>query len=427
MKKFLLWLLLAGTAHAVVTINDFRKSVVLVSNAVNTASPVPLSQVAGVIASNSMVNIRAFGAVGNGVVDDTVAIQAAVNYAMTNHSSVYCPGPSVAYRTGQINITNSLTVYGDGKQFEGSGGTVFWPNSATANVFVVNSHTPSTLRDFSITANLFTPTAGAGITFLYSGATTTANIFSHVENVAFDGMFRGIDEVSASSTTIAFCDFWNIPINGYGLALDNTFNKDQGDRSVVHCTFSTIGQTNCVCIGWQGGGGDRFSDNKFFNSPGMVINLGFISSNATAQLYITGNSFDGVAGLAPAINIFNNTSGSNFFGITISGANQFIAGGAFNGWIFVTGNPSGTVQNVNISGGNQFFCYGASLSGNGVQFLNCTNVTFEGNTVIGGGNGTGILYSASGVGINSGNTITNFFANIVTNTSPTFVLGPNSR
>ena len=58
------------------------------------------------------VSVKDFGAVGDGVADDTVAIQAAVN---SGAGAVYVPGTASYYKlTDEITVPDSVTVYGDG-------------------------------------------------------------------------------------------------------------------------------------------------------------------------------------------------------------------------------------------------------------------------------------------------------------------------
>jgi hypothetical protein len=58
------------------------------------------------------VSVKDFGAVGDGVTDDTVAIQAAVNNGV---AAVYVPATTTYYKiTDDITVPNGVTVYGDG-------------------------------------------------------------------------------------------------------------------------------------------------------------------------------------------------------------------------------------------------------------------------------------------------------------------------
>lgn len=80
-----------------------------------------LSDVASTITSKNnlnfrVINVRDYGAVGNGTNDDTTAIQAAAN-AVTNNSSLYFPAGvykiTAAFGFSSTTLTN-VTIYGDG-------------------------------------------------------------------------------------------------------------------------------------------------------------------------------------------------------------------------------------------------------------------------------------------------------------------------
>lgn len=63
--------------------------------------------------SSDFVSVKDFGAVGNGIADDTAAIQAAINYAQDNGKSLYLPANT--YKTSStLNITKRIHIFGDG-------------------------------------------------------------------------------------------------------------------------------------------------------------------------------------------------------------------------------------------------------------------------------------------------------------------------
>jgi hypothetical protein len=112
------------------------------------------------------VSVKDFGAVGDGVTDDTVAIQAAIDYAITIKGSVFAP-TGVYLVTSPITLGSNITVYG-----EGMASTQFLANT-DIEVFNSNTSTLSSaislivLKDFWVNKTV-------------TGATTTFDI--HLQN-----------------------------------------------------------------------------------------------------------------------------------------------------------------------------------------------------------------------------------------------------
>jgi len=88
------------------------------------------------------VSVKDFGAVGDGVTDDTAAFQAAINAATTAGVSVLVPGTSSAYVCGPLVVTAS--VVGDGhrtaklKRKAGTSGA--WITVASHLILIRNLH-----------------------------------------------------------------------------------------------------------------------------------------------------------------------------------------------------------------------------------------------------------------------------------------------
>lgn len=66
-----------------------------------------------VITKGPLVDVRAFGAKGDGVTDDASAIQAAVDYAQTNLLNVYFPNGTYLINTHIFLASQRITIYGD--------------------------------------------------------------------------------------------------------------------------------------------------------------------------------------------------------------------------------------------------------------------------------------------------------------------------
>jgi hypothetical protein len=66
------------------------------------------------------VSVKDFGAVGNGVINDTTAIKNAIDYGIANGQSVYVPSgtyicsPNVLLFTFSTSVTKTFTLFGDG-------------------------------------------------------------------------------------------------------------------------------------------------------------------------------------------------------------------------------------------------------------------------------------------------------------------------
>jgi parallel beta-helix repeat protein len=61
-----------------------------------------------------VVNVKDFGAVGDGVTDDTAAIQAAITFGATNNKSVYLPSGDFICSNKITTLNGSIVVFGDG-------------------------------------------------------------------------------------------------------------------------------------------------------------------------------------------------------------------------------------------------------------------------------------------------------------------------
>lgn len=128
------------------------------------------------------LNLKWFGAVGDGVTSDQSAVQSAVSMALFLGKVLYVPATSAAYRlTATINVSGSLKLFGDGVD----PGANYGPNEGSNSAGVVTrgagswffiDHTGIGFRAISATASIMgieyrrigtyrtQPTPGAGFT-----------------------------------------------------------------------------------------------------------------------------------------------------------------------------------------------------------------------------------------------------------------------
>lgn len=97
---------------------DAVQNVYTVLESLNTATDAVEATVATLDTKlDGWVSVKDFGAVGDGVADDTAAIQAAVNFAITSAAGRTVYVPAGKYKlTSQININNGMSLVGESPQ-----------------------------------------------------------------------------------------------------------------------------------------------------------------------------------------------------------------------------------------------------------------------------------------------------------------------
>ena len=179
------------------------------------------------------VSIKDFGAIGDGVADDTTAIQSAWDWAISNGGGrIYAPSGTYLV-TSAIDITgaNNVTFEGDGEQ-----ATIITTNSVTDDVFYDSGSSFFRIfQDFTITSSV---TKSAGSYF-----NLTAEKRSHFERLRLTRHFNGfnlvgfevcylyaiqITDPSGAGTAIIF-GTQNTPGQGSGITVDSCFLRGNND------------------------------------------------------------------------------------------------------------------------------------------------------------------------------------------------------
>jgi hypothetical protein len=102
-----------------------------------------LTKVTYSMINGSPANIKDFGAVGDGIADDTVALQAAFAFCSLNHQPLYFP-PGTYTTTAQLNVTSGFQIIGSDQGSNQSIATqptyscsILWTGSAVSTEYII--------------------------------------------------------------------------------------------------------------------------------------------------------------------------------------------------------------------------------------------------------------------------------------------------
>lgn len=103
---------------------------------------------------SSPVNVRLFGAIGNGSTDDTSAFEAAIAAAGTRQTSVYVPRGTYAISRELVLASRSLRIHGDGWNHGGGMGTKLKAASSIRSILNVDGNwNQVSVEDMELDAN----------------------------------------------------------------------------------------------------------------------------------------------------------------------------------------------------------------------------------------------------------------------------------
>lgn len=249
---------------------------------------------------NLVINVRDYGAVGDGVTDDAAAIQAAINVCPAG-GAVFFPG-GYTYLVGTaIKLTGGLTYYGEtGGEGVETGNTSVIKQKNGANLVAVlisadyvnnatTSGLPVKISNLLINGNTANNTSGHGI--------MTMNYGSEIDEcVVYDVPGSGIvlNDTNSAGTTISNtcveCRITNNKINNCGVY--GIWAKDTGQAGKITDGFCLNNLVSlcygAACIEIDRGAGWQVNGNHFYGGQqsGIVVNACF-------GTLIDGNYVDG--------------------------------------------------------------------------------------------------------------------------------------
>lgn len=212
------------------------------------------------------VSAKDFGVVGDGVTDDTVAMQAAITFACTTRKTLLINRPSVRYRiTSTLNLTGRYKIVG-----EGMGDTILFWDSASGY--------------------LFTETADCTYSYM-----SDIQAYGHGRNTGEDSSFYKFYEGAPGLYRI-FERVYHQEFGRYGYVVNDSFSNVWRD-----CRMRRTGTTGTLAAGGTDGYGGHI----------QLIQRQFSGAASTGNIYE--NTY--MTGSHKSIFLGNSTYGS---GATIS-------------------------------------------------------------------------------------------------------------
>ena len=326
-----------------------------------------LTKVTYSMINSSIFNVLDYGAIGDGVADDTAAVQAAINDAI---GSISAGGATVYFPRGNYNCTNLTFANKSGLHITGDAGTVY------SCIKISGKITCNNTTDFRCNNLKF---VGANFNFstdTFSGSPTATNLlFEMVDSCAnwsvHDCDFSGFANVFQAQSGGATGSYVVRVNDNYFSANLISFRLD----TVLHwdITGNTFAEDFEYNLFLTSGAELRYSGNKHENGINVMSGNNVYINYTNSQLsdiIVTENSFHEFFGIAVndavRVTISNNTSRiqKSNFAVQINGASESIVinGNNFSGF-------TGSVQSD----------YGVSISQQANQINICGNnlVNFE--------------------------------------------------
>lgn len=342
------------------------------------------------------INVRHYGATGDGSTDDTTAMAA----AHATGRLVYYPAGTYKFSRLSSGITSGGIV-GDGQTQ-----TKLLSTSTDSNdlfTFTGNSTggmgNQLTFRDFQIQGALSgpNPAKSAGAAIAISPASSSENSYASFFNVTIAYVPIGIHFVRASLWHVTDCNL--LGYNIAGLKVENRNDHDSGDSNVTGCIFNCPYTTGAGIL-HKSSGGLRVLGNKFLGGAyGYQLDYdsaaGDTGSGATGIVLVSDNSIENqtTAGI-----LLGRATGSAAF------TNMQIVGNEFAGATYGIATDSNTFLTDMTISGNVFQMVGTG-SPRAIAMVGVQNLMISGNTFRGNG-GSPLAMSLTScsytkVGINS--------------------------
>ncbi len=352
-----------------------------------------------------VVNVKDFGAKGDGVTDDTAALQAALDFAKDNSKKVYIPrgvSGNGAYLTkSTLNIYSGLRIYGDSFK---SSVIICLDNSGLKAEVGAKGVLIENLTIYSNKLHTITPNNSVGISF--PGTAQNRPYYNKLSNVFIDGFSRSLVLEYSWATQIMGCYFNRTGkgLHSTGLGVNNfmsycTLGSNVAKGSIgIHISGTTEGwmiSNNLVDSFDKGIELSSASHNYITNNiiDHCVTNCIVWSNNSINQV-VSGNYLALNDGTGTAINAYNTSLHFQQDGHSITDNTIVPYGKATNGIALQVGDSETRVRGnsvrkglvgfaVRIFGGNNYIVEGNNFTNQNCYFASSddpdTKVIFTNN------------------------------------------------
>ena len=301
---------LVGVSNAAWTATDLNSVLTAIQSSVGGIDGKFLDAGSGAVARNIrdkfseiQISVKDFGAVGNGVTDDTVAIQAAINRATT------LLGGQVYFPAGTYLISAALSITVSGVDLVGAG-----PSAS------IIKGTNGTQNGVSILAATSTGNRVFGLRFSHSSSSTGRAIAPQsattltVDNVTTDSSWSYGLNVNAAAASTTYLSRSSISGSAFGVLLQT------GTAYISQCSIATTAGTNA---GLTNTGATAYVSGSVISGPTGIESSG---SAATAT-FASSCAVTATAGYAAQVNTATGTLSLAACTLTGTSGSAFIAAG----------------------------------------------------------------------------------------------------
>jgi hypothetical protein len=385
----------AGTASTT-TVTSFARTVLDDTTAAAARTTLGAQALAVVDAGGQVFNVKSHGAIGDGTIDDTVAIQNTITAAaaISPRGVVFFP-PGTYKTTGAYNLNglSGLKIIGSGV-----GSTVIDLNHATNDLFSVTTTMTSNIEISGMTVTSGTATRSAGWVFHVNDAYNSTGSLkkSLFRNLEIQKQFNGLAIKKYEFVTLNDIMLWDcVGTTGVGLKFGQTTASNINQGSEARCRNVQIYPNDLAGGAAKLGTGILIED-----TDAVELSDCSVGGSYGHGLRIVANS----GGHTPTNHFFNNC----IFDATETGHCVYISGGGnalrikmTATWIASAGKSAGTANGNGMR--VEVPAYSGEISGCNFYNSRGTGLYFAATTVSAPVAISGCTFSSNGSGAGASN------------------------